>query len=114
MVTYDLRLEARPPPPAVTLPLGVEARLGPADPSPFISRLRLGFLNLRLVFGGVDSDAGCAGTSTTPSILTSSSVSTGGTVRKSEVGVGGTSSILVVVGGGCGGESMSMLGMIWV
>jgi len=37
----------------------------------------------------------------------------GGTVRKSEVGVGGTSSMLVLDGGGCGGESMSMLGMIW-
>jgi hypothetical protein len=84
-MTYDLRLEARPPPLAVTLPFGVEALLGPADPSPFISKFRLGFLNLKLVLGGVDSFP---------------------------AGVGGTSSILVLDGGGCGGESMSMLGMI--
>jgi hypothetical protein len=111
-MTYDLRLEARPPPLAVTLPFGVEALLGPADPSPFISKLRLGFLNLKLVLGGVDSFPVGAGASTVASILTSSSVSIGGAVRKSEVGVGGTSSILVLDGGGCGGESMSMLGMI--
>jgi len=110
-MTYDLRLDARPPPLAVTLPLGVEALLGPADPSPFISRLRLGFLNLKLVLGGVDSYSACPGTSTVASILTSSSVSMGGTVRKSEVGVGDTSSILVLVGGGCGGESISILRM---
>jgi len=57
-MTYDLRLEARPPPLAVALPLGVEALLGPADPSPFMSKVRFGFLNLKLVFGGVDSFAG--------------------------------------------------------
>lgn len=110
-MTYDLRLDARPPPLAVTLPLGVEALLGPADPSPFISKLRLGFLNLKLVLGGVDSYSACPGTSTIAAILTSSSVSMGGTVRRSEVGVGGTSSTLVLVGGGCGGESISMLRM---
>jgi len=111
-MTYGLRLDALPPL-AVTLPLGVEARLGPADPdrdpSPFMFKVRLGFLNLKLTFGGVDSVSRRPNASTLSSIWASISSLLGGfvLVRMSEMIGGGTSSELV---GGCGGVSISMLG----
>jgi hypothetical protein len=117
-MTYPLRLDALPVPPlAVTLSLGVDALLGPADPSPFPfplpSRFKLsrGFLNLKLAFGGVDSPSGVPSTSSASFILTSSMLLFGGTVRRSEMVVGGTSSSVLDGGcGGCGGESISILG----